>query len=114
MDNLRKRVGELQLDKNWKPSPLREVEKEKEGGNEEEKPLLKVTNLKLKKSLKFYDECPRLEYIKRLHDKNNEAVPRLIVKGRPLYHENLFYRMQHPLTRNVIIKRLVAKKKFSL
>ena len=50
MDNLRKRVGELQLDKNWKPSPLREVAKDKEG-NEEEKPLLKVIKL-------FSDECP--------------------------------------------------------
>lgn len=44
MDNLRKRVGELQLDKNWKRLP-REKEKEKEQieeSEEEEKPLLKV------------------------------------------------------------------------
>lgn len=38
MDNLRKRVGELQLDKNWKRLP-----KEQETCvSEEEKPLLKV------------------------------------------------------------------------
>lgn len=48
MDNLRKRVGELQLDKNWKRTPRereREKEKEKEQKteeNDEEKPLLKV------------------------------------------------------------------------
>jgi len=39
MDNLRKRVGELQLDKNWKRKPI-----EQENNNEEEKPLLKVIN----------------------------------------------------------------------
>lgn len=39
MDNLRKRVGELQLDKNWKRKPI-----EQENNNEEEKPLLKVKN----------------------------------------------------------------------
>jgi hypothetical protein len=43
MDNLRKRVGELQLDRNWKRVP-REKEKEKDPKeeSEEEKPLLKV------------------------------------------------------------------------
>lgn len=40
MDNLRKRVGELQLDKNWKRTPV-EKEPEKEA-SEEEKLLIKV------------------------------------------------------------------------
>ena len=38
MENLRKRVGELQLDKNFKRKP-RELE-----SNQEEQPLLKVIN----------------------------------------------------------------------
>jgi hypothetical protein len=37
MENLRKRVGDLQLDKNWKRLP-----KEEENDDGEEKPLLKV------------------------------------------------------------------------
>lgn len=39
MDNLRKRVGELQLDKTWKRQP-KEKEREPREENEEEKPLL--------------------------------------------------------------------------
>lgn len=41
MDNLRKRVGELQLDKNWKREP-REKERDKEENEEEKQSLLKV------------------------------------------------------------------------
>lgn len=44
MENLRKRVGDLQLDKNWKRKP-----KEQEN-SEEEKPLLKVSA-----NIKFVD-----------------------------------------------------------
>jgi hypothetical protein len=43
MDNLRKRVGELQLDKNWK---RKEKERERERDeHDEEKPLLKVSEI---------------------------------------------------------------------
>lgn len=40
MDNLRKRVGELQLDKNWKRKEEKERDRDE---HDEEKPLLKVS-----------------------------------------------------------------------
>jgi hypothetical protein len=44
MDNLRKRVGELQLDKNWKRKEEKEKDRERDE-HDEEKPLLKVSEI---------------------------------------------------------------------
>lgn len=60
MDNLRKRVGELQLDKNWKRTP-REKEVDKEG-NEEEKPLLKVNFIGAKNIVKLIHMLPKISH----------------------------------------------------
>lgn len=42
MDNLRRRVGDLQLDKNWKQKPKDKVKIDKVEDDDEEKPLVKV------------------------------------------------------------------------
>ncbi len=43
MENLRRRVGEFALDKNWKKPPKeKEEERERLDENDEDKPLLKV------------------------------------------------------------------------